>query len=120
MVKYTLKVIETEQEYKEQLKIYKRRIGKLFKTAFRHLAEPEVFFNKFDNTLDEMVFIKLVTPEFAQSERMRLYNELNRPAEFRSWIDDSISKVKNKFKGKKNNEIKEQHNKIKKIIKEHK
>ena len=114
---YKLKVIETEEEYKIQLKKYKKRLGKLFRTAFRHLGNPHIFLNEFDKTLDEMVFIRLITPEFATSERIRLYRELNKPNEFRGWISDSLEKVKKKFK-KNDKEIQEQHKKIKKCLKE--
>jgi len=116
--KKVLKKIESEKEYKEQLKVYKKRIGKLFRTGYKCLANPDKFLKEFDTTLDEMVFINLVTQEYANNQRKRLYRELNKPQEFKSWLDDSIGKIKSKVKSQISKEnIKKQSNKIKKIVK---
>ena len=58
--------------------------------------------------MSEMVFIGLVTEEWSHSQRMRLYNEMNKPSEFKHWVEDSFNKIKNKLSPKRRKEMEEQ------------
>ncbi len=100
-----LKRIETEEEYWKKHKEYKKKINKLFRKSYKFLTDPLGFVNEFENILAEMEFIGLVSMEWTQGQRERLYREMNKPSEFKQWIIDSRENIRNKFKRESNIDI---------------
>jgi len=92
------KKIETEAEYKEQLKIYKKRMNKLWRNPYKFLSKPKEYLKKFEDLLEEMVYIGLVDLEWANSQRERFYRELNSPNEFKEWLSEKKEAIIKKFK----------------------
>lgn len=97
-----LKRVETENEFWTEFKKYKKKINKLMRKSYKFFGEPKEFIEQFENILAEMVFVGVVTEEWAQGQRERLYRELNKPEEFKDWVDEGKKKIKEKFRRNQN------------------
>ncbi|MFW6130938.1 MAG: hypothetical protein ACOC56_07115, partial [Atribacterota bacterium] len=78
--------------------------------------DPEGFIEDYETLLAEMEFIGLVSAEWSQSQRERLYREMNKPQEFKSWVESGLEKAKKKLPFHRKKELEKE---IKKINKYH-
>lgn len=107
--KVVFKQVSTEEEYWKEHKAMKKRINKLFRKSFKFMYKPSDFINEYENILAEYTFKGVVSDEWADKQRKRLYKELNHPEEFKEFTeqvkqnilkrkDKAISFIKNKTK----------------------
>ena len=107
-----LKKVESKEEYYSELKVYKKKINKLFRSGYKMLKDPDKFIENYETLLAEMEFIGLVTPEWSQSQRMRLFSELNKPNEFKDWVETGFKNIRKKLSFKRKKELDEEIKKI--------
>ena len=107
-----LKKITSEDEYWKQHKIYKKSMNKLFRKGFKYLTNPLGFIDEIEQLLAEMEFIGLVSPEWSQGQRERLYRELGKPTEFKGWVMSKGEVLYEQIETKKD-ELKEFSSKVK-------
>lgn len=91
-----IKPVETEQEFWSEYKKDKKRISKLFRKSYKAFSNPISFIEEYENILAEMEFKGLVTPEWVQGQRERLYREMNKPDEFKEWVSGMKDRIYNK------------------------
>lgn len=88
--------VKTEEEYWKKHKEMKKEIKKLFRSSYKMLNDPEGFIKKYELMLAKYEFIGVVSSEWVDGQRKRLYNELNKPSEFK----ESVVRAKDKLKSK--------------------
>lgn len=88
-----LKKIESEQEYWEQHKIYKKKLAKYCRKGYKYLLKQDEFIDGFESILLEMEFIGLTTHKWTLEQMQRLFNELNSPNEFKNWVERSKKRL---------------------------
>lgn len=104
-----LKKVETEKEYWQKHKEMKKDIKKLFRSSYKLMHNPNEFIKKYDLMLSKYEFIGVISSEWADEQRIRLFNEMNKPEEFKDWVSDvkkglsekkkrTINKIKSAFK----------------------
>lgn len=91
--KVIFKQVTSEEEYWKEHKQMKKRINKLFRKSFKFLYKPNDFIDEYENILAEYTFKGVVSDEWADSQRKRLYNELNKPEEFKEFTEDVKQKI---------------------------
>jgi len=95
-----IKPIETEKEYWEAHEVFKKTISRHTRKVKSYLGNPMNYINEFEAILKEGVRIKVITKEYAQEQRQRIYNELNKPSEFKEWVGNKLNNAKKKIKFK--------------------
>lgn len=95
----------TQEYFNEVSKEYKKRFNKLIRSSIKYYNDPYALVQEIENLWGEAVLIKLYSPEWVQEQRIRLYNELMRPQEFKDMVGMSyekakkeVVKLKNKFR----------------------
>ena len=96
--KKKFKRVETEEEYWREHKKMKKAIGKLFRKSYKMLNDPQAFIEKYENLLAEYEFKGVVSPEWSQQQRERLYREMNSPNEFKDWVEKGKKRLKKRAK----------------------
>lgn len=104
------KQVSSEEEYWKEHKAMKKRINKLFRKSYKFLYKPNDFIDEYENILAEYTFKGVVSDEWSDYQRKRLYNELNKPEEFKEFTED----VKQKILARKDKAVKYVSKKVKK------
>lgn len=87
---------EMEREYWAKHKQYKKQISRLFRKAYHFLTQPEVFVEVYENILTRAEFEEIFSSEFVHNQKLRLYENMEKPERFKKWIDKSKKRLKKK------------------------
>src|SRR6056297_3643250 len=98
-----LKKIESEKEYWDKHKEYKKKLNKFMRKGFKYMFRQDEFINGYEKILLEMEFIGLVKHEWVINQLNRLIEELKVPNEFKEFVERGKEKLKNKIKKKNKN-----------------
>jgi hypothetical protein len=101
--KVTYKRVQNEEEYWKEHKKMKKEISNLFRKSYKMLTKPEEFLEKYENMLAKYEFKGVISEEWSQKQRERLYRELNKPEEFKEWVKKGKENLKKKLKIKGKN-----------------
>ena len=93
----------TQEYFNQKSKEYKKRFNKLIRSTIKYYNNPYGLVQEIENLWAEAILIRLYSDEWVHEQRIRLYNELMKPQEFKMLIGETyekaikeISKTKNK------------------------
>jgi hypothetical protein len=92
--------IETEAQYWEELKKFKKEIWNYTKRVGTFAKKPTEYINDFKDLMYSGVERELITKEFADQQITKFLNELNSPSRFKEDVKNFIIKAKAKFRKK--------------------
>lgn len=93
-----IKNVESEEEYWKYHKIYKKRLKKLGNNPQNMIYNPDQYLKEFETILEEMLAYGIVNLEWTNKQRQILYDTLNYPSRFRTWIINKTNKFIRKKK----------------------
>ena len=85
-----------EKEYWKKHKEYKKQITRLFRKAYHFLTYPELFVEVYENILARAEFEEVFSSEFVHKQKIRLYENMEKPEQFKKWIEKSKKRLKKK------------------------
>jgi hypothetical protein len=95
----------TKEYFDKVNKEYKKRFNKLIRSSIKYYNNPYGLVQEIENIWAEGIIIRLYSPEWVHEQRIRLYNELMKPQEFKEMVGmsyekakEEVIKLKNKFK----------------------
>lgn len=93
--------VTSEKEYWDKHKEYNKKIKKLSRDFKLLIYYPEDYIKKFEILLCEMVSYGLVSLEWANSKRKKLYDDLKNPVKYKGWVIKKLEKIRDKQLKKK-------------------
>lgn len=97
MKKPKLKQVTSKEQYWEQHKIYSKKLDKLTRNPAKFFNNPKDYQLQLELTLDEMVQLGLITNEFRTIKLTKFYQNLSKPALWKTEVKDKIVNLKDKY-----------------------
>lgn len=94
-----MKPVETEEEYWEAHKIFKKEITSLTKMIKEFYKNPRKYLDEFDEALAEAIRIGIIQESYAYEVKEKISKAMSDPYEFKEWIKRKPHDFKKWLKG---------------------
>jgi len=92
-----LRRVTNQNQFDDAYKYYKKKINKLFRSAFKYFSNWELFKTEYSKLLDEAVFIGVFTREWCDDQLLRLDKTIIKSFEASEDLKSLPQKTKDKI-----------------------